>query len=427
MARWTNRPAGGGSVALLQDHQRLNPRVSRASAVAVLFAVLILAAACAPAISEDADATLPAASTVTPQVFLPHAEISEVTPVIAEAQGVVQSTEVPATPEPAQHAAGPPSPELAPAEQTPAALRTYTVQPGDTLIGLALDFGVPMAAIQLSNDMGSETTVRIDQVLKVPQEAMWAEASPFWVVHQVVAGETLSELAAQFGLDLVALLDVNGLSDADLIAVGQSLVLPLDGPAEALAAAPAPTVVSEPEIVPTPIPESDVVAEAPAADATDLDAGAMESTEPTATPVPAAQTPAPDVSALSGEIFRLINEQRAAHGLPPLAWNGMLANAAQLHADDCYVRGWCGHTGSDGSTYKERIIRAGYDPVRWSECWAWYGTPETAVAMWMDEVPPNDPHRRTILSDYLVEVGVGVVPGSGHGYYFIADFGTPRN
>ncbi len=305
------------------------------------------------------------------------------------------------------------------------ALTTYTVEPGDTLIGLALEFAVPMAAIQLSNDMGSETIVRVDEVLKIPREAVWAEASPFWIVHQVVAGETLSELAAQFGLDLTALLVVNGLSDADLIAVGQSLVLPLDGPAEALAVAPAPTAVPEPEIVPTSIPDSDVVAEAPAADATALDAGTAEDSEPTATPVPASAPP-PDVSALAGEIFRLINEQRAAFGLPPLAWNGTLANAAQLHADDCYVRGWCGHTGSDGSTYKERIIRAGYDPVRWSECWAWYGTPEMAVAMWMDEVPPNDPHRRTILSDYLTEVGVGVVPGSGHGYYFIADFGTPR-
>ncbi len=76
---------------------------------------------------------------------------------------------------------------------------------------------------------------------------------------------------------------------------------------------------------------------------------------------------------------------------------------------------------------KERIIRQGYDPVRWSECWAWHGTPEMAVAMWMDEVPPNDPHRRTILSTWLTEVGVGVVPAAeGRGYYFIADFGTPR-
>ena len=75
---------------------------------------------------------------------------------------------------------------------------------------------------------------------------------------------------------------------------------------------------------------------------------------------------------------------------------------------------------------KTRIVREGYDPVRWSECWAWYGTPALAVEMWMDEVPPDDAHRRTILNTYLTEVGVGVVPGNGNGFYYIADFGTPR-
>jgi len=128
---------------------------------------------------------------------------------------------------------------------------------------------------------------------------------------------------------------------------------------------------------------------------------------------------------LAVDVFAHLNAQRAAHGLLPLAWNATLANAAQLHAEDCYARGWCGHTGSDGSTMKERIRRAGYDPGRWSECWAWYGSVAGAVAAWMDEIPPNDPHRRTILSEWLTEVGVGVMPGNGHGYYFIADFGTP--
>ena len=172
------------------------------SAMGVLLAALILVAACAAAIPEDVDSTPPG--------FLPRAEISEATSVIAEA---------PPTPQLAQETALPSPPEPAPSGQDPAALTTYTVQPGDTLIGLALEFAVPMAAIQLSNDMGSETTVRVDQDLKVPQEAMWAGASPFWIVHQVAAGETLSELAAQFGLDLAALLDANGLPDADLIAV----------------------------------------------------------------------------------------------------------------------------------------------------------------------------------------------------------------
>jgi len=40
-------------------------------------------------------------------------------------------------------------------------------------------------------------------------------------------------------------------------------------------------------------------------------------------------------------------------------------------------------------------------------------------------VPPNDPHRRTLLTTWLSEIGVGVAQTSW-GYYFIADFGRPR-
>ncbi len=123
--------------------------------------------------------------------------------------------------------------------------------------------------------------------------------------------------------------------------------------------------------------------------------------------------------------MRLINEVRAAYGLGPLAYNETLALAAQGQANDCAQRGWCSHTGSDGSNIKTRILRAGYDPASWAECWAQRQTPQGAVDIWMDEVPPNDPHRRTLLTTWLSEIGVGVAQTSW-GYYFIADFGRPR-
>jgi uncharacterized protein YkwD len=121
----------------------------------------------------------------------------------------------------------------------------------------------------------------------------------------------------------------------------------------------------------------------------------------------------------------LINQVRSQHGLPPLVYNETLARAAQGQADDCAQRGWCSHTGSDGSDIKTRIQRAGYDPASWAECWAQRQTPQGAVDIWMDEVPPDDPHRRTLLTTWLSEIGVGVAQ-TDWGYYFIADFGRPR-
>lgn len=44
----------------------------------------------------------------------------------------------------------------------------------------------------------------------------------------------------------------------------------------------------------------------------------------------------------------------------------------------------------------------------------------------MDEASHNDPHRRTLLSTWVTEIGVAVVPTGRGDYYFIADFGRPK-
>jgi len=187
-------------------------------------------------------------------------------------------------------------------------------------------------------------------------------------------------------------------------------VLPLDGPAATLP--PPPTDTPVPAPTPTPAP---TVGASDASDPPDA---------PPPTAVPAAPPPA-DVAAWPRETVRLINQVRAQHGLEPLVYNETLARAAQAHANDCSQRGWCSHTGSDGSNIKTRILRVGYDPASWAECWAQRKTPQGAVDIWMDEVPPNDPHRRTLLTTWLSEIGVGVAEAGWGYYYFIADFGRP--
>ncbi|MEA3310493.1 MAG: hypothetical protein U9Q70_13435, partial [Chloroflexota bacterium] len=62
---------------------------------------------------------------------------------------------------------------------------------------------------------------------------------------------------------------------------------------------------------------------------------------------------------------------------------------------------WCSHTGSDGAYIQERLRRAGYVGAGWAECWAQSRSPQGAVDRWMDEVPPHDPRRRTLLRDGL--------------------------
>jgi uncharacterized protein YkwD len=124
-------------------------------------------------------------------------------------------------------------------------------------------------------------------------------------------------------------------------------------------------------------------------------------------------------------VFRLINAERARHGLPPYVYNETLAQAARAHGADCQQRGSCGHTGSDGSNVRERVARAGYAAAGAAECIVYNDSPQGAVAWWMDEVPPNDAHRRTLLSTWVTEIGIAVVPTGWGNYYFIANFGRP--
>jgi len=157
---------------------------------------------------------------------------------------------------------------------------------------------------------------------------------------------------------------------------------------------------------------------------TTLEAGQSEP-QPAVT-VARVESPSAGVEAWPAEVFQLINQVRAENGLPPYTYNETLERAAQLHGQDCQERGECDHTGSDGSNAETRIRRAGYDPAGQAEVLVYSSSPQAAVAWWMDEVPPDDWHRRTLLSTWVTEIGVAVVPTGRGDYYFIADFGRPN-
>lgn len=288
----------------------------------------------------------------------------------------------------------------------------HPVEPGDTLWGLAVQYGVPMAAIQLQNSLGASTVVKAGDVLEIPAPDAWESASTYWVIYEVTGGDTLGDIAARYGLTTAALVAANGLSSADYLVVGQSLILPLKAPAQVLVQAPPPT--DTPIVLPTPTLAS------PDSTATLTTAAPTVVAATTAAPLPA------DIAVWPREVWRIMNETRAAHGLPPYEYNDTLALAAQAHAEDCSQRGSCSHTGSDGSDIKTRVQRVGYTGS-YAECWAVRPSPQGVIDVWMDEVPPNDPHRRTVLHTWFTEVGIGVAPSPWKGYYYvIADFGRPR-
>jgi uncharacterized protein YkwD len=267
-----------------------------------------------------------------------------------------------------------------------------------------------MAAIQLTNELGDSTGLVAGQTLNVPSGAQWPGESAFWVIHVIQPGETLIGLASAYDLGVDEILNVNAIADPTLIHPGQQLVLPLTG----LLNTSAPSPTATPALRAEPQDEAAIAA-------------ASVQTALTHTPAPPLPTaPAPPAPAgpadWPGYILARINQARAAHGLNTLTMAPELTQAAQAHAQDCAQRGWGSHVGSDGAVLKTRLERAGYFGSNYGENWVQALDAERAFDWWYGEIPPNDPHRRNILSTHYSEVGIGIVQ-MDWGYVFITDFG----
>ncbi len=129
-----------------------------------------------------------------------------------------------------------------------------------------------------------------------------------------------------------------------------------------------------------------------------------------------------DLSPEAEQVARLINQLRAAAGLPPLAVHPLLNRAATSHIASMVANGVYGHTGFDGSSAADRVARTGYVVDGWvGENWAVFATVVQAVDWWNG----HPPHRANLLNRYYTEMGVGVWPHpAGRGLIVVVDFST---
>lgn len=126
-------------------------------------------------------------------------------------------------------------------------------------------------------------------------------------------------------------------------------------------------------------------------------------------------------------ILELTNTERSNVGLPALTLNAMLSNAAQQHSDDMATNHFIDHNGSDGSSPFDRIKNVGYQfSTAGENIAAGQQTPEDAISSWINEVPPNDGHRKNILSPDFQEIGIGYSFNQDDKFqhYWTQDFGT---
>jgi len=105
----------------------------------------------------------------------------------------------------------------------------HVVQAGDTLSSIATRYSTTVAAIRQANNLASDT-IYVGQKLVIPTAggATPPPGTAPGTVHIVQAGETLFSIALRYGVTVEALKSANGLG-SDIIYVGQRLVVPTDG------------------------------------------------------------------------------------------------------------------------------------------------------------------------------------------------------
>ncbi len=107
----------------------------------------------------------------------------------------------------------------------------HVVQSGETLCAIALRYGVTVQTLIRANGLTNPNYIYTGQELAIPHtDVPQPEATPEPAaepqVHVVAAKETLSAIARLYGRTVKELVVANGLTDPNLIHVGQRLVIP---------------------------------------------------------------------------------------------------------------------------------------------------------------------------------------------------------
>lgn len=131
----------------------------------------------------------------------------------------------------------------------------------------------------------------------------------------------------------------------------------------------------------------------------------------------------PNKSAVSRELVKAVNAERAKQRIAPLKVNDTLTQLAEFYACRLADGGFFAHVDPVyGSTVESRAADFGYAFLNIGEnLAAGQESVEQAISAWM-----NSPdHRAVLLNPAFTEVGVAVKKGGPSGPYWVQEFGRP--
>ncbi len=110
---------------------------------------------------------------------------------------------------------------------------TYTVQRGDTLYRIALNYDVSMQEIMDANGIINANRIYVGQVLVIPTDGMQpptpqptSPPSGQETIHIVQRGDTVARIGRRYSVRIQAIVVANNLANPNHIYVGQRLIIP---------------------------------------------------------------------------------------------------------------------------------------------------------------------------------------------------------
>ncbi len=113
----------------------------------------------------------------------------------------------------------------------PANNTVYTVEPGDTLMGIASKYGVPLSTIERYNGLNGYSILKVGEKITIPgintaNTNYAANNSGSNTVYTVEPGDTLMGIASKYGVPLSTIERYNGLNGYSILKVGEKITIP---------------------------------------------------------------------------------------------------------------------------------------------------------------------------------------------------------